>query len=122
MASVLGGSSTIGGRVGVSHAISYGLSNAAPKLPHSVAVTISMLACKDIYKEGGYDETVRFLEINGMPHPKARDYGIDESQTAKMTQTALGMEKLWQSHFGDDWKKFVDRDFIEDIYKKILAA
>ncbi|MDL2264646.1 iron-containing alcohol dehydrogenase, partial [Synergistaceae bacterium OttesenSCG-928-I11] len=108
MASVLGGSSTIGGRVGVSHAISYGLSNSAPKLPHSVAVTISMLACKDVYKEGGYDETVKFLELNGMPHPRARDYGIDDTQLDKMTKTALGMEKLWQSHFGDDWKKFVD--------------
>jgi 3-deoxy-alpha-D-manno-octulosonate 8-oxidase len=39
-----------------------------------------------------------------------------------MTKTALGMEKLWQSHFGDDWKKFVDYGFVEDIYKKILAA
>ena len=122
MASVLGGSSTIGGRVGVSHAISYGLSNSAPKLPHSVAVTISMLACKDVYKEGGYDETLKFLELNGMPHPRARDYGIDDTQTGKMTKTALGMEKLWQSHFGDDWKKFVDYDFVEDLYKKILAA
>jgi 3-deoxy-alpha-D-manno-octulosonate 8-oxidase len=122
MASVLGGSSTIGGRVGVSHAISYGLSNSAPKLPHSVAVTISMLGCKDIYRDGGYDETVKFLELNGMPRPKARDYGIGDSQIDKMTKTALGMEKLWQSHFGDDWKKFVDYGFVEDIYKKILAA
>lgn len=122
MASLLGGSSTIGGRVGVSHAISYGLSNSAPKLPHSVAVTIAMLACKDIYKEGGYDETLGFLETNDMPRPRARDYGIDESQIEKMTRTALGMEKLWLSHYGDDWKRHVDHDMIADIYKRIVEA
>ena len=34
MASVLGGTSSTGGRVGAAHAISYGLSNSAPFLPH----------------------------------------------------------------------------------------
>jgi 3-deoxy-alpha-D-manno-octulosonate 8-oxidase len=122
MASVLGGSSSIGGRVGVSHAISYGLSNSGPKLPHSVAVTISMLACADIYGDGGYDDTLRFLETNGMPRPKAADYGINESQIDKMTATALGMEKLWHSHFGPDWRKTADETFIREIYKRIVAA
>jgi 3-deoxy-alpha-D-manno-octulosonate 8-oxidase len=122
MASVLGGSSSIGGRVGVSHAISYGLSNSSPRLPHSVAVTISMLACRDVYGDGGYDYTVAFLKTNGMPLPRAADYGIGESQLEKMTATALGMEKLWQSHFGDDWRGVVDSRFVLDIYKRILAA
>ena len=121
MASVLGGSSTIGGRVGVSHAISYGLSNSSPKLPHSVAVTIAMLACKDIYRDGGYDDTVRFLEVNGMPRPTAREYGIDASQIEKMTKTALSMEKLWLSHYGEDWRKTVTEEFVEDIYRRIVA-
>lgn len=122
MASVLGGSSTIGGRVGVSHAISYGLSNASPKLPHSVAVTISMLGCREVYRDGGYEDTLAFLERNGMTPPRARDYGIDESCVDRMTQTALGMEKLWLSHFGEDWKKTVDREFVRDIYNRIVAA
>lgn len=122
MASVLGGSSSIGGRVGVSHAISYGLSNASPKLPHSVAVTISMLACKDVYTDGGYADTVKFLEINGMQQPRARDYGIDASHVEKMTHTALGMEKLWLSHYGEDWRQTVDAAFVEDIYKRIVQA
>jgi 3-deoxy-alpha-D-manno-octulosonate 8-oxidase len=122
MASVLGGSSSVGGRVGVSHAISYGLSNSGPQLPHSVAVTISMLACADIYSDGGYDDTLRFLEINGIPRPKAADYGINDSQIDKMTATALGMEKLWFSHFGEDWRKTADEKFIREIYKRIVAA
>lgn len=122
MASVLGGSSTIGGRVGVSHAISYGLSNAAPKLPHSVAVTISMLGCADIYNDGGYDRTVGFLQANDMPLPRARDYGIDASQVDKMTKTALGMEKLWLSHYGENWRDTVDYAFVEDIYRRIVEA
>ncbi|MDR1481021.1 MAG: iron-containing alcohol dehydrogenase [Synergistaceae bacterium] len=121
MASTLGGSSSIGGRVGVSHAISYGLSNSSPKLPHSVAVTISMLACRDIYDDGGYDDTVKFLEINGMPAPRAADYGIDESHITKMTTIALGMEKLWQSHFGDDWQSIVNDRFVRDIYKRVVT-
>lgn len=122
MASLLGGSSSIGGRVGVSHAISYGLSNAAPKLPHSVAVAIAMLACSHVYKDGGYDDTLKFLEINGMERPKASDYGIGEEHVAKMTKTALGMTKLWESHFGADWQSKVDEAFITDIYEKIVRA
>jgi len=121
-ASVLGGSSSIGGRVGVSHAISYGLSNSSPRLPHSVAVTISMLACHDIYPDGGWDDTVRFLDINGMPRPTAREYGINESHVELMTRTALSMEKLWLSHFGPGWPATVTADFVTDIYKRIVAA
>lgn len=122
MASVLGGSSTIGGRVGVAHAISYGLSNSAPKLPHSVAVTISMLACSDIYSDGGYLETLDFLKTNNMAIPKAKDYGIDISHVKKMVNTALGMEKLWLSHFGEGWTKSVNVKFVEDIYMRIVSA
>ncbi len=122
MASVLGGSSTIGGRVGVSHAISYGLSNASPTLPHSVAVTLAMLACRDIYTDGGYDDTLRFLEINGFAPPRARDYGIGAQHVEKMTQTALGMEKLWLSHYGDAWRDTVTHAFVEEIYRRIVAA
>jgi 3-deoxy-alpha-D-manno-octulosonate 8-oxidase len=122
MASVLGGSSSIGGRVGAAHAISYGLSNSAPKLPHSVAVTISMLALEDLYKDGGYDDTLKILEINGLDIPKAKDYGINEGHIEAMTKTALGMEKLWHSHFGDGWEKKADTPFIRDIYERIVKA
>jgi 3-deoxy-alpha-D-manno-octulosonate 8-oxidase len=121
IASVLGGSSTIGGRVGVSHAISYGLSNASPRLPHSVAVAISMLACRDVYGDGGWEDTVRFMEINGIQRPRAREYGINESQVDGMTETALGMEKLWCSHFGEEWRNIVDAAFISDIYRRIIS-
>lgn len=121
MASILGGSSTIGGRVGAAHAISYGLSNSAPKLPHSVAVTISMLALKDVYPDG-YDDTHKFLDANGMAAPKASEYGISEADIAKMTKTALGMDKLWQSCFGEDcWKEKATEGFIRDIYERIVA-
>ena len=122
VASVLGGSSSIGGRVGVSHAISYGLSNASPHLPHSVAVAISMLACADIYSDGGFDDTVKFLEINGIARPTAREYGIFESHIPGMTKTALGMEKLWLSHFGENWRDTVNDKFVSDIYNKIVSA
>jgi 3-deoxy-alpha-D-manno-octulosonate 8-oxidase len=122
VASVLGGSSSIGGRVGVSHAISYGLSNASPHLPHSVAVTIAMLACGGIYSDGGYDDTVKFMDINGIARPTAREYGIFESHIPGMTKTALGMEKLWLSHFGENWRDTVNDKFVSDIYKKIVSA
>lgn len=121
MTSVLGGSSSIGGRVGASHAISYGLSNSGPKLPHSVAVTIAMLALEDLYPEG-YADTVRYLEINGMPRPSARDYGIGGNQLERMTKTALGMEKLWASCFGDEWRDRATGEYIGSVYKKILSA
>ncbi|MFR5879752.1 MAG: iron-containing alcohol dehydrogenase [Cloacibacillus evryensis] len=120
MASVLGGSSTIGGRVGAAHAISYGLSNSAPRLPHSVAVAISMSVLEDVYPEG-YGDTRRFLEINGLAMPKAADYGIGEKDAAKMTKTALGMEKLWHSCFGDGWKDIATEEYIEKIYARIIG-
>ena len=121
-ASILGGSSTIGGRVGAAHAISYGLSNSGPKLPHSVAVTISMLALSDLYENGGYAETVKFLEQNDIPVPKAADYGITSNEIPRMTKTALGMDKLWLSHFGEGWDKIVTQDFVEKIYQKIVNS
>jgi 3-deoxy-alpha-D-manno-octulosonate 8-oxidase len=121
-ASVLGGSSSIGGRVGVSHAISYGLSNCSAHLPHSVAVTISMLACRDIYSDGGWDDTMRFLDANEMPLPTAREYGIGEAHIENMTRTALGMEKLWLSHFGEGYRDVVTESFVRDIYRKIVLV
>jgi 3-deoxy-alpha-D-manno-octulosonate 8-oxidase len=122
VASVLGGSSSIGGRVGVSHAISYGLSNASPHLPHSVAVAISMLACGGVYRDGGLEDTVKFMEINGIERPTAREYGIFESHIPGMTRTALGMEKLWLSHFGENWRDTVNEKFVSDIYKRIVSV
>lgn len=120
IASVLGGSSTIGGRVGAAHAISYGLSNSAPKLPHSVAVAISMSVLENIYPDG-YSDTCNYLKINGLAMPKASDYGIGEKDVAKMVHTALGMEKLWHSCFGDDWQKIATPEYIKDIYERIIG-
>ncbi|MDD4159336.1 MAG: iron-containing alcohol dehydrogenase [Synergistaceae bacterium] len=119
MASVLGGSSSIYGRVGAAHALSYGLSNSSPTLPHSVAVTIAMLALQDIYPDG-YADTLKFLELNEMPKPVASEYGIGVQDVEKMTKTALGMEKLWQSCFGDSWQKEATPDFIRSVYMKII--
>lgn len=118
-ASLLGGSSSVEGRVGAAHAISYGLSNSAPHLPHSVAVTISMCALEDIYPEGRA-ETISFLNANGFPIPRASDYGITEDETDKMTATALGMDKLWLSCFGEDWREKATRSYIENIYRRIV--
>ena len=120
MASILGGSSTIGGRVGAAHAVSYGLSNSGPALPHSVAVTISMLALRELYPEG-YEDTVSFLRGNGMEVPKAGDFGIGAKDVEKMTKTALGMEKLWQSCFGDRWKERATEEYIRGIYERIVS-
>lgn len=120
MASVLGGSSSIGGRVGAAHALSYGLSNSSPSLPHSVAVTISMLALEAVYPDG-YADTLRFLESNGMCVPKASEYGIGEKDIEKMTKTALGMEKLWQSCFGNNWQGEATPDFIRSAYVEITG-
>jgi 3-deoxy-alpha-D-manno-octulosonate 8-oxidase len=121
-ASILGGTSSVGGRVGASHAVSYGLSNSSPTLPHSVAVTISMLGLAALYRGGGYDETLRYLEINKLPIPRARDYGIDASRIDKMVTTALGMDKLWLSHFGEGWEKTVTKNFLQEVYAKIVDA
>jgi 3-deoxy-alpha-D-manno-octulosonate 8-oxidase len=121
MASILGGSSTIGGRVGAIHAISYGLSNSGPKLPHSVAVAMSIFALGDIYPDG-YKDIQEFLHVNNMQMPKASDYGITRQEIDKMTKTALGMDKLWNSCFGDDWKSKTTRDFISGIYEKIVVG
>ncbi len=122
MASVLGGTSSTGGRVGLPHALSYGLSNSAPFLPHSVAVTLSMLALEDSFPED-CAETLRFLEVNRRERPRARDYGLGEDDIPLMTKTALGMEKLWQSWFGmEKWKEYATPAFVSDLYAKIVKA
>lgn len=121
VASILGGTSSVGGRVGIPHAISYGLSNSAPFLPHSVAVTLSMLALEDIYPDG-YEETLKFHEISRRELPKAATYGLSTNDIPKMVKTALGMEKLWQSCFGmDHWKEKATPEYIQSIYSKIIG-
>jgi 3-deoxy-alpha-D-manno-octulosonate 8-oxidase len=80
-----------------------------------------MLGLADLYRDGGYDETLRYLAVNKISVPKARDYGIDASQIDKMVKTALGMDKLWLSHFGAGWEKTVTRDFLREIYAQIVA-
>ncbi len=122
MASILGGTSSTGGRVGLPHALSYGLSNSAPFLPHSVAVTLSMLALEDSFPED-CAETLRFLEVNGRERPRARDYGLSEADIPLMTKTALGMEKLWQSWFGmERWQEYATAEFVSGLYAKIINA
>lgn len=118
-ASLLGGSSSIAGRVGAAHAISYGLSNSAPHLPHSVAVAISICALEDIYPEGRA-ETLRFLDANGFSVPKASEYGITAGEIERMTSTALGMDKLWLSCFGEEWRSKATKNYIENIYRRIV--
>lgn len=119
VASILGGSSSVSGRVGAAHAISYGLSNSAPHLPHSVAVAISMCSLEDVYPDG-YSDTMSFLAANGRKMPKASDYGIGEGDVPKMVKTALGMEKLWHSCFGDGWQEKATPEYIEGIYRRII--
>ncbi len=121
IASVLGGTASVTGRVGIPHALSYGLSNSSPFLPHSVAVTMSMLALSDVYPDG-YADTLKFHEVNGRELPKASKYGLSENDIPKMVKTALGMEKLWQSCFGmDEWKEKTTPEYIEALYRKIVA-
>jgi len=121
MASVLGGTSSTGGRVGAAHALSYGLSNSAPFLPHSVAVTLAMLALKDVYPDG-YAETRRFFELNGRPLPSARAYGLSAADIPAMTRTALNMEKLWQSCFGPErWQTVAAPEWIASVYEAIVS-
>ncbi len=120
MASLLGGTSSTGGRVGAAHAVSYGLSNSAPFLPHSVAVTLAMLALKDVYPDG-YAETLRFHELNGRQLPSARDWGLKTDDIPAMTRTALSMEKLWQSCFGPEhWRAKATPEWIASIYETIV--
>ena len=122
IASVLGGSSSTGGRVGAAHAISYGLSNCAPFLPHSVAVTLAMLALKDVYPDG-YAETLRFHKISRRELPRASAYGLSEADIPRMTATALGMEKLWQSCFGPErWKELATPKYISSVYRAIVKG
>ena len=122
MASVLGGSSSTGGRVGAAHAISYGLSNCAPFLPHSVAVTLAMLALKDVYPDG-YAETLRFHKISRRELPRASAYGLSEADIPRMTATALGMEKLWQSCFGPErCKELATPKYISSVYRAIVKG
>ncbi|WP_352402338.1 iron-containing alcohol dehydrogenase [Synergistes jonesii] len=120
-ASLLGGSSSVTGRVGAAHAISYGLSNCAPRLPHSVAVTISMCALEDVYP-AGCAETKGFLAANGFPVPRASNYGVTLLDIEKMTRSVLGMGKLWRSCFGENWRATAARGWIEDVYKRIVKG
>ena len=78
-----------------------------------------MCALEEIYPDG-YGDTTRFLAANGRPKPKAADYGIGKRDVPKMVKTALGMEKLWHSCFGENWREKATPEYIEGIYRKII--
>jgi len=117
MASYAGGMSIAYSQVGVTHAVSYGLSFLLGT-KHGIGNCIVMNHLEDYYPQG----TVEFKQMvqkNGVEIPTGICKGLTDDQFDKMIDVSLGMKPLWENALGQDWEKIMTREKLRDLYEKL---
>jgi 3-deoxy-alpha-D-manno-octulosonate 8-oxidase len=117
MASYFGGMSIAYSQVGICHAISYGLSFVLG-LHHGIGNCIAF-DCLEEYYPDGVAEFRQMMEKNGIKLPRNVVAGIEREELDKMIDVALVLEPLWENALGEDWKKIMSRDRIEELYQRM---
>ncbi len=117
MASYFGGMSIAYSQVGVSHALSYGLSYVLGT-HHGIGNCIVFNCLEEYYPE----EVVEFramMEKNRMALPQKVVGDIDPNKLKKMITIALSLDPLWENALGADWKNIMTRDKAEELYLRM---
>ncbi len=117
MASYCGGMSIAYSQVGVCHALSYGLSYVLG-LRHGIGNSV-VFDYLDEFCPDGVAEFRRMCEKHKIELPRNVTKGLSESEFDKMADVALTLEPLWENALGPDWKKFMDRQRIKELYNRM---
>ncbi len=117
MASYAGGMSIAYSQVGVTHAVSYGLSYLLGTR-HGVGNCIVMNHMEEYYPEGTA-EFKQMVEKNQVVIPQGICAGLTEEQFDAMINVSLGMKPLWENALGSDWEKKMTRDKLRALYAKL---
>ncbi len=117
MASYAGGMSIAYSQVGVTHAVSYGLSYLLGT-KHGIGNCIVMNYLEEYYPEG-VDEFKRMVEKNKIDIPVGICKGLTDEQFDTMINVSLGMKPLWENALGKDWEKIMTREKLRALYEKL---
>jgi 3-deoxy-alpha-D-manno-octulosonate 8-oxidase len=117
MASYAGGMSIAYSQVGVTHAVSYGLSYLLG-IKHGIGNCIVFDHLEEYYPEG-VKEFKTMVEKNGIRIPKNICAGLTEEQFQVMINVSLGMKPLWENALGKDWEKIMTREKLRALYEKL---
>jgi len=117
MASWHGGMSIAYSQVGVAHAMSYGLSYVLG-VKHGIGNCIVFDHIEEYYPEG-----VRLFkkmkDYHNIKLPQGICNNLTEYQMDTMIDIALSLVPLWENALGDDWKRKMTRDKLQDLYLKM---
>jgi 3-deoxy-alpha-D-manno-octulosonate 8-oxidase len=117
MASYAGGMSIAYSQVGVTHAVSYGLSYLLGT-KHGIGNCIVMNHLEEYYPEG-VKEFKWMVEKNKIEIPQHITKGLSDEQFDTMIDVSLGMKPLWENALGKDWEKIMTRERLRELYEKL---
>jgi len=117
MASYAGGMSIAYSQVGVTHAVSYGLSYLLG-IKHGIGNCIVMNHLQEYYPEG-VEEFKKMVEKSGTEIPINVCKGLTDDQFNTMINVSFGMKPLWENALGADWEKIMTKDKLRKLYEKL---
>ncbi|MBV4356234.1 iron-containing alcohol dehydrogenase family protein [Pinibacter aurantiacus] len=117
MASYAGGMSIAYSQVGVTHAVSYGLSYLLGT-KHGIGNCIVMNHLEEYYP-AGVDEFKRMVEKNNIDIPTGVCKGLTDEQFDIMINVSLGMKPLWENALGKDWETIMTREKLRALFERL---
>jgi 3-deoxy-alpha-D-manno-octulosonate 8-oxidase len=117
MASYAGGMSIAYSQVGVTHAVSYGLSYLLGT-KHGIGNCIVMDHL-DEYYPAGVAEFRAMVAKNKIHIPKGVCAGLSDADFDKMINVSLGMKPLWENALGPNWESIMTREKLRALYEKL---
>jgi len=117
MASYAGGMSIAYSQVGVTHAVSYGLSYLLG-IKHGIGNCIVMNHLQDYYPEG-VEEFKKMVVKSGTEIPTNVCKGLTDDQFNTMINVSFGMKPLWENALGTDWEKIMTKTKLRALYEKL---
>jgi 3-deoxy-alpha-D-manno-octulosonate 8-oxidase len=117
MASYAGGMSIAYSQVGVTHAVSYGLSYLLG-IKHGIGNCIVMDHLQEYYPEG-VEEFKKMVKKSGTEIPTNVCKGLTDDQFNTMIKVSFGMKPLWENALGTDWEKIMTKDKLRALYEKL---
>ncbi|MDI9358908.1 MAG: iron-containing alcohol dehydrogenase family protein [Phycisphaerales bacterium] len=117
MASYAGGMSIAYSQVGVTHAVSYGLSYLLGT-KHGLGNCIVMQHLEEYYPQG-VREFKQMVAKNNITIPQGLCKDLADEQVEKMIDISLSLKPLWENALGKDWDKKMTRAKLKELYRKL---
>ena len=104
-------------QVGVSHAMSYGLSYLLGT-KHGVGNCIVFDQLEEFYPEG-VKEFKQMVKKHNIDIPQGLCANLTDKEFDTMIDVALSLVPLWENALGKDWQKTITREKLRAMYEKM---